>query len=102
MTDDDDYERLEADIDDLDIEDIYGDEYTQLSNKDKSLVILDAWFNGNPRYRNSADQLRDGLAQYKEGNITPEREVIHFKRGNHTYHVIRNIKTGKFVKWVKG
>lgn len=106
MTDEDDYERLESDIDDFDT-DIYvryGDHYSNLSNEKKEEAILDVWFENSPRiksrvgYEESARQLRQGLDYYQNHKLESFNVKTFTRRGKSYTYVFKN---GKFSSRVK-
>jgi len=96
-----DYSRVDEALQDIqdDIEFEYGKKYEDLDRQDQRQVLLDHFFKGLPQYRESAEDMRRGLAYTKR---TGEKEVTvsTVKLRGKEHRVIRG-SDGRFRQWVK-
>jgi hypothetical protein len=96
-----DYSRVDEALQDIqeDIEFEYGEKYERLEARDQRQVLLDHFFKGLPQYRESAEDMRRGLAYEKETGET-KVSVSTVKVRGHEHRVIRG-SDGRFRQWVK-
>ena len=77
-----------------------GKTYGELDEADQRSVLLDHFFNGNPQYTSSAEDMRIGLEAYQSGSPS-EISVDQITRRGINFRVIRDAKTGRIRHWVK-
>jgi hypothetical protein len=96
-----DYSRVDDALQDIrdEIEFEYGEKYENLDATDQRQVLLDHFFKGLPSYRESAEDMREGLAYQKEtGESHVSVSTVRLRGKEH--RVIRG-SDGRFKQWVK-